>query len=153
MGEGAPATAGAGEGNLHRLMVPEHDREARAVILGLTREPADLRRRIDARVETMFGAGLVRETQSLLAQGLAQNRTAMQAIGYRQVVEHLAGRRNLADTIALVKSKTWQFARRQATWFRRQLPVTWLAVSPEEPVEAVVERVLPQTTDRAGGQC
>ena len=125
----------------------------RAIILGLAREPADLRRRIDARVEAMFAAGLVPETQALLAQGLAQNRTAMQAIGYRQVVEHLAGRRNLADTIALVKSKTWQFARRQATWFRHPLPVTWLAVSPEEPVEAVVERSLPQTTDRAGGQC
>jgi tRNA dimethylallyltransferase len=137
------------------FVVPEHGCEARgtshAVILGLTREPADLRQRIDARVEAMFAAGLVRETQSLLEHGLAQNRTAMQAIGYRQVVEHLEGHRNLTETIALVKLKTWQYARRQATWFRHQLVVTWLPVQTEEPVASVLERVLERLSTADGG--
>jgi tRNA dimethylallyltransferase len=43
----------------------------------------------------------------------------MQAIGYRQVVEHLRGERPLAETVELVKSRTRQFAKRQLTWFRR----------------------------------
>lgn len=89
----------------------------------LSREPADLRGRIDARVDAMFAAGLLDETRALLERGLEHNRTAMQALGYRQAVEHLRGERGLAETIALVKTKTWQFARRQGTWFRRQLTV------------------------------
>lgn len=89
----------------------------------LNRAPVDLRARIEARVDAMFAAGLVAETRALLERGLEHNRTAMQAIGYRQVVEHLRGERGLTETIALVKTKTWQFARRQGTWFRRQLVV------------------------------
>ena len=72
-------------------------------LFALSRAPADLRARIDCRVDAMFAAGLVAETRRLLAQGLARNRTAMQAIGYRQVVEHLRGQRTLDDTVALVK--------------------------------------------------
>jgi tRNA dimethylallyltransferase len=64
----------------------------------------------------------------LLDLGLAENRTAMQALGYRQVVEHLQGLRTLAETMALVKSKTRQFAKRQMTWFRRQLPLEWIVL-------------------------
>ena len=67
----------------------------------------------------MFQRGLVEETRELLKHGLAENRTAMQAIGYRQVVEHLRGELTLPKTIELVKSKTRQFAKRQLTWFRR----------------------------------
>ena len=70
----------------------------------LTRTPADLHARIDARVDAMFTHGLVEETRALLQHGREWNKTAMQAIGYRQVVEHLRGERDLAETIELVKS-------------------------------------------------
>lgn len=98
----------------------------------LSREPAELRRRIEQRVDAMFAAGLVEETRRLLARGLAQNPAAMQALGYRQVVEHLQGARDLTATIALVKQKTWQFARRQATWFRRYWPGEWMVLKRDE---------------------
>jgi tRNA dimethylallyltransferase len=110
-------------------------------VFGLRRAPADLRARLDARVEAMFAAGLVEETRRLLERGLAGNRTALQAIGYRQVVEHLRGERGLAETLALVKHKTWQFARRQMTWCRHQLPMHWLDVPPDEPPEVTAERI------------
>jgi tRNA dimethylallyltransferase len=103
----------------------EHGTRNAETVFALTREPVDLRARIEARVDLMFATGLVEETRRLLAAGLEQNPTAMQAIGYRQVVEHLRGVRGPAETVALVKTKTWQFARRQGTWFRRQLPVEW----------------------------
>jgi tRNA dimethylallyltransferase len=109
-------------------------------IFGLMRSSEDLRARIEARVDAMFERGLVNETQRLLDGGLAFNKTAMQALGYRQVVEHLQGERSLPDTIALVKQRTWQFARRQMTWFRRQLPVTWIQAG--RPAEAVVEEIV-----------
>lgn len=116
-------------------------------VITFSRETADLRSRIDARVDAMFAAGLVAETQALLARGLGRNRTAMQAIGYRQVIEHLRGERGLAATIELVKTKTRQFARRQMTWFRRQLPVEWV----ELPPDADAARVASPLAERLGG--
>ncbi|RXL34762.1 tRNA (adenosine(37)-N6)-dimethylallyltransferase MiaA, partial [Citrobacter sp. AAK_AS5] len=76
--------------------------------------------------DEMFRRGLVSETEQLLRRGLAENRTALQALGYRQVVEHLRGERSLAETSELVKIKTRHFAKRQMTWFRRQMNVEWI---------------------------
>jgi tRNA dimethylallyltransferase len=109
--------------------------------IGLTRSSADLRQRIDARVDAMFRRGLVAETEALLKRGLAQNQNAMQALGYRQIVEHLRGERSLPETIALVKIRTRQFAKRQMTWFRRQLRLTWINLEPEATAEAVVKTI------------
>jgi tRNA dimethylallyltransferase len=97
-----------------------------APAFGLSRPSGVLQRRIDARVEDMFRRGLVAETEQLLARGLAGNKTAMQALGYRQVAEHLRGGRPLPETIELVKIRTRQFAKRQMTWFRRQLRLKWI---------------------------
>lgn len=105
-----------------------------ANLFGIARAPTELRTRIDVRVDEMFAQGLVDETRHLLDRGLDKNPTAMQALGYRQVVEHLHGVRDLAATIELVKIKTRQFAKRQMTWFRRQLEVEWIDGT-EEMVE------------------
>ena len=121
--------------------LPPERHSGSEILLALDREPDDLRSRIDARVDRMFERGLVRETEALLARGLEQNRVAMQAIGYRQVVEQLRGERSLDQTIALVKQRTHQFARRQRTWFRHQLPVEWIAVAPAESSEQVAARL------------
>jgi len=96
----------------------------------LNRANRDLHARITARVDEMFAAGLVEETRGLLERGLAQNKTAMQAIGYRQTVEHLRGERSLPETIELVKIKTRQFAKRQRTWFRKHTNAQWIELQP-----------------------
>ena len=106
-----------------------------------TRQPDDLRRRIDARVDEMFRRGLVDETRELLKHGLEQNKTATQAIGYRQVVEHLRGERDLTRTIELVKIKTRQFAKRQLTWFRARKKLEWIELKPDEPMEKIAQRI------------
>ena len=128
----------------------------------LTRSPQNLRQRIEQRVETMFIAGLITETGHLLARGLSNNPTAQQALGYRQVCDYLAGTRSLPDTIALVKTKTWQFARRQLIWFRKQPRIMWLdldeipapqhlhailaAIKSEGPTESFIDPI--STIDR-----
>jgi tRNA dimethylallyltransferase len=112
-----------------------------STLFGLHRPAPDLHTRINIRVDEMFARGLVEETRQLLPRGLERNRTAMQAIGYRQVVEHLRGERSLADTIELVKVKTRQFAKRQMTWFRNQLRVNWIDVQAEASPEWMVERI------------
>jgi tRNA dimethylallyltransferase len=106
-----------------------------------SRQSEDLRARINARVDAMFARGLVDETRELLTRGLGQNKTAMQAIGYRQVVEHLRGERDLPETIELVKSRTRQFARRQLTWFRRQLDPEWIELKPDELPEKCARKI------------
>jgi len=82
----------------------------------------ELHHRIDARVESMFAAGLVDEVRGLLAKYGTLSRTAIQAVGYREVVEELraeiATGPALAACIERVKIRTRQFARRQETWFR-----------------------------------
>jgi tRNA dimethylallyltransferase len=117
-----------------------------ATVLGscfaLQRIPEDLHQRINVRVEEMFRRGLVEETRRLLAHGLEENRTAMQAIGYRQVVEHLRGERDLGATIELVKVRTRQFAKRQMTWFRRQLAVQWLPIDAASTPESIAKIIL-----------
>jgi tRNA dimethylallyltransferase len=107
----------------------------------LLRAPEDLRRRIDARVEAMFAQGLVEETRRLLTEGLPENQNAMQAIGYRQVVEHLRGERGLAETIELVKARTRKFAKRQLTWFRGHGHCRWIELRADEPVMETLIRL------------
>ncbi len=102
-----------------RRAVPGH-------FIGLTRPAGELSERIRRRVDEMFARGLIGETESLLRCGLGENVTALQALGYRQVVEHLRGERPLAETIELVKIRTRQFAKRQLTWFRRQMKLDWI---------------------------
>jgi tRNA dimethylallyltransferase len=116
-----------------------------STFIGLTREADDLHARINARVDLMFRRGLAEEVRELLKRGLAENPTAMQAIGYRQVVEHLRGERKLPETIELVKIRTRQFAKRQMTWFRRQAQLNWLAVQPQETAESVAGRIIEAT--------
>ncbi len=106
-----------------------------------TRLAEDLHHRINARVDEMFAIGLVDETRELLKHGLAENKFAMQAIGYRQVVEHLRGERNLAATIELVKIKTRQFAKRQLTWFRRHGNCEWIELQPGEMTDKVLSKI------------
>ena len=77
----------------------------------LERTRQDLRIRIEDRVEKMFKRGLVEETCSLRWE-LENNLVAQQALGYRQVIGHLRGEQDLPETVSLVKSRTWKFARR-----------------------------------------
>lgn len=109
---------------------------------GLQRPVEDLRRRIDLRVDAMFAHGLVAETQRLMDCGLAQNRTAMQALGYRQVVDYLQNKQTLPEAVEWVKIRTRQFAKRQMTWFRRQMALTWVASADERSPEALADRLI-----------
>jgi tRNA dimethylallyltransferase len=118
-------------------------RGARGLFIGLTRPAGELQERITRRVDAMFARGLVAETQGLLERGLERNPGAMQALGYRQVVEHLRGKRSLPETVELVKIRTRQFAKRQLTWFRRQLRLDWISLdgpSPGTVAENIIDK-------------
>lgn len=107
----------------------------------LERDPQDLLERMEKRADAMFHSGLVEETEQLLRCGLRENRAAMQAIGYRQVVHFLETRGPLASTIAEVKIKTRQFAKRQGTWFRTQCQAQHIHVDRDESPEGTARRI------------
>lgn len=127
--------------------------ECRVFVLDWPRE--ELYRRINARVEAMFAAGLVAEVRRLIEAGAARlpeqqedapavafSRTAGQALGYREVLEHLAGQHTLAETIELVQNRTRAFARRQLTWFRSLSECRAIACERGQSATEVAERVL-----------
>ena len=110
--------------------------------IAFSRDNANLHTRISTRVTQMFANGLVEETRRLLNHGLEQNKTAMQSIGYRQVVEHLRGERSLPETVELVKSKTRQFAKRQITWFRKHANAEWVEIALSDKADSIAEKIL-----------
>lgn len=116
--------------------------------IGLLRSNSDLQTRINARVDAMFRHGLVAETEHLLRLGLAENPTALQAIGYRQVVDYLSRPARtpaaLVETIELVKIRTRQYAKRQLTWFRRHANAVWLELPAGANLATVAEKLAGQ---------
>ena len=90
-----------------------------AEVIGLTMEREKLNRRIDERVERMMREGLVEETERLAAKGVFEkNRTAAQAIGYKEILPYLHGECTQAAAVERLKIATRQYAKRQMTWFR-----------------------------------
>ena len=81
--------------------------------------------RIEERVDRMFERGLVEETEKLLERGLRTNRTAMQAIGYKEVVAYLSGECSLEEAKKLLKRNSRRYAKRQLTWFRKDDRIQW----------------------------
>ena len=100
-----------------------------------------MRSRIEARVETMFERGLVEETCSLRSE-LEASPIAQQALGYRQVISNLKVEQGLPETVNLVKSRTWQFARRQKTWFKKLNQVTVVKALENEGPEEIAQQII-----------
>ena len=101
-----------------------------------------LHSRIEARVQEMFDGGLVAEVESLLSAQQALGRTALQAVGYREVVDYLEGKRDLAETMEQVVYHTRRFARRQETWFRGFPECKQIEMAEELTTDQVVDQIL-----------
>ena len=104
------------------------------------RWPRDvLARRIEERVRVMIERGLQGEVENLLTQGLSP--TALQALGYKEMVEHIEGRMSLEEVIATIVVKTRQFAVRQERWFRRDPRINWFDIE-SDPVTEVAPQLI-----------
>jgi tRNA dimethylallyltransferase len=120
----------------------EHDRPAAGVgVIALERPREELRGRIDRRVVQMFDDGLVEEVRGLLAGPRPLGPVPAQGVGYREVIELLAGRATLEETVARVQARSRQFAKRQGTWFRGLAEVRPWLVAPGAAPEATAARL------------
>jgi tRNA dimethylallyltransferase len=101
-------------------------------IIGLRREKTEESKRINARVKKMIDAGLVDEVKRLLAEPKPLSNQAHCAIGYAEIIDHLAGKITLDDAIELIKKNTRKLAKAQRTWFKTFKNVHWLDLTPED---------------------
>jgi tRNA dimethylallyltransferase len=90
--------------------------------------------RIVRRMEEMIAAGLVDEVRALACVGFS--RTAAQALGYKEMLAMLEGRMSEDEAVAMIVTRTRQFAVRQERWFRRDPRVRWIDVEHDVVAEA-----------------
>ena len=125
-------------------------RGQKPALCALTWERAQLHERIARRVDEMFRAGLLEETEALRARHPVWSHTAAQAIGYAEAGAVLDGRMTQAEARERIVVRTRQLARRQETYLRHQFEVTWLCVRPEDTLETLKGRF---AAVQAGGPC
>ena len=82
--------------------------------------------RINLRVELMLRDGLLEEIRDILGSGIPERATAMQAIGYKEFVDAMAGRSTVEEAVAMVQQSSRRYAKRQLTWFRRNPAMHWI---------------------------
>ena len=101
---------------------------------------AELYRRIDLRVSIMLEQGLVEEIRDLLASGIPESCTAMQAIGYKEFVAALNGKSTIEEAADSVRLSSRRYAKRQLTWFRRNPDMNWLIRNPGDGPEEILRQ-------------
>lgn len=114
--------------------------------IGLTRERGELYRMIEERVERMLQEGLLDEVRKVLS--MRPSKTAMQAIGYKEMAAHIEGHIGLDEAKALIKRNTKRYARRQLIWLRKEEGIRWV-----DATGLTAHEVLSRIHNAIGGGC
>ena len=93
--------------------------------IGIDLGREELVRRIEARCRTMIKEGMIEETEALVKRGYREDSPALTGLGYPRILAMLKGKLSKDECLALLIQDTRQYAKRQMTWFRHQLPVVW----------------------------
>jgi tRNA dimethylallyltransferase len=109
------------------------------MIIGLKAERNWLNNRINARVDDMIKGGFIDEVISLREKGYNENLKSMQSLGYKEINASLSGQISIDDAVEQIKLRTRQFAKRQMTWFRADIRITWLDIEQHSPSELASE--------------
>ncbi len=102
-----------------------------AFIIGCTLEREHLYSRINQRVENMFSKGLEQEVKHLLDVGVKFEDTCMEGIGYKEWKDYFEGTCTSEDVMHCIQKHSRNFAKRQYTWFKNQMPVHWIDMEQE----------------------
>jgi tRNA dimethylallyltransferase len=121
--------------------LPEPRPRYESVQIGVDLDTARLDQRIAERVDRMWVAGLVAETEELVQRGLRRGRTARHALGYQQVLRLLDGECTEAEARADTVRATRRFVRRQRSWFRRDPTISWVDGARDDVVGETLRRV------------
>jgi tRNA dimethylallyltransferase len=121
--------------------LPEPRPRYESVQIGVDLDTARLDQRIAERVDRMWVAGLVAETEELVQRGLRRGRTARHALGYQQVLRLLDGECTEAEARADTVRASRRFVRRQRSWFRRDPTISWVDGARDDVVGETLRRV------------
>lgn len=97
-----------------------------AEIIGLTMDREKLYDRINRRVDKMLEEGLLEETKRLIELGIKRDSTAMQAIGYKELLLYIDGKCTFEEAVEKLKMESRRYAKRQLTWFKRNEKINWV---------------------------
>ncbi|MCM3742913.1 tRNA (adenosine(37)-N6)-dimethylallyltransferase MiaA [Sporosarcina luteola] len=109
------------------------------LIVGLTLEREILYRRIDVRVDQMMEAGLLEEARGLWEKGI-RNVQSVQAIGYKELYQYFQGAISLDEAVELIKKNTRHYAKRQMTYFRNKVEISWFDAHSEK--EKIIDEII-----------
>jgi len=118
------------------------ERPFTAVVCALRRGAEDLKNRIDRRLDAMIADGFADEVSRLLEDGFDPSLPAFRAVGYPQMIRHLRGETTLDEAVDEIRKATWQYARRQMTWFRGVDGIVWIDAAPGADDGALAGEVL-----------
>ncbi|MFW6015345.1 MAG: tRNA (adenosine(37)-N6)-dimethylallyltransferase MiaA [bacterium] len=97
--------------------------------IGLTRNREELYARVNKRVDIMIEEGLINEVNDLKDNGYDLSSTALQGLGYKEIIDYLEGKYDKKEAIRVLKRNTRHFAKRQFTWFKRDDTINWYNLS------------------------
>lgn len=120
---------------------PRPESERPQVVVWLEPPRLWLRDRINQRVDQMMAAGWLEETRLLLLRQPPPGRTAGQALGYRELIDHLRGKMTLEVAVEQIRTATRQFAKRQHTWFRNLEECRSIPITGQETAEALAHQI------------
>jgi len=126
----------------HQRRHREAQRASPVRIFAIDLEAAELRRRIDRRLDAMMAAGFLAEARRLLEDRLDPTLPSLRAVGYPEMFAHLRGETSLDQAVDAIRRATWQYARRQLTWFRAEPRITWLPASAATTDRELAEDIL-----------
>ena len=121
--------------------VTEMTSDYEPLLIGLTRDRAELYDRINRRVDILISDGLVDEVERLKQMGLIKENISMKGIGYKEIMEYLDGDITLDGAIEKVKKNTRHYAKKQLTWFRRYDKMRWYDISEHSNEEKALEDI------------
>lgn len=126
----------------HNAEQKEKETPYDAAVIILTMDREKLYERIELRIDLMLEQGLLEEVKGLLDRGYTPDLVSMQGIGYKEFIPYFNGECTLEEAVTQLKTNTRRFAKRQLTWFRRQIDGLWIDLSKatgEEALEDVLD--------------
>lgn len=111
---------------------------ADVLYVAVDHDSAVLRERIEMRCQNMWERGLLGEVKGIIASGIEPTAQSLQSVGYRQALDALRGESTEEDALTRMVQETWQYAKRQRTWFRKDNRYEWITGTAEYCCQRII---------------
>ena len=127
---------GSGQSILSFRSKQKKQRPFRILKIGTELPREELKQNIRTRVDRMMQLGLPEEVRSLMP---FRSLNALQTVGYREIIQYIDGSISLDEAVEKIKTNTWQYARRQMTWFRKDPSIHWIHPEDDQALKKIIK--------------